>query len=492
MRKVLTTLFFSLIFDCSIFAQQGYWFQNHFIELKSDYSFGYYVQLIGENNPKGDNAMIIKKLTKCDDVTPVNQNGFVIHTTERPVNQNIYVSDIYRGSISDYVIILPSISFEMVDGESASDILKKYSNFVTLKAKEGNVYRLRCCLSTSKDILDIVSQIHQENNVKWCEPVKMTRWRTHNPKYSQQYYLKNTGQGNGQVGIDINVEPAWNLVSGSSSITIAVIDEGIDFNHEDLANCILNGYTAGNPAGYGAPQSADVYAKGHGVACAGIIGAEDNNIGIKGVASGVKLLPVNIVPNSGYYDNGILHEGFANDEEIAKAIVWASNRADILSCSWGGGEYSQDIVNAIDTARIFGRNGKGCVVVFSSGNYYNYGYNYVSFPACVSGVVAVGAIDNTGSVWNYSQRGPELDMVAPSGNGNSNSDIVTTDRMYGLGYQTYGDWNYYEHFGGTSAACPQVSGVAALVLSMNPNLSELQVRNILKNSGHLQNPVLKN
>lgn len=123
MKKILTVLFFSLISECSILAQQGYWFQNHFIELESDNSFGYYVQLIGKTIPEGDNAMIIKKLIKCDNVTPVNQNGFVIHTTERPVNQNIYVSDIYRGSISDYVIILPSISFEMVDGESASDIL---------------------------------------------------------------------------------------------------------------------------------------------------------------------------------------------------------------------------------------------------------------------------------------------------------------------------------------------------------------------------------
>lgn len=477
MKKIISVFLLFLIVDSGIHAQQGYWFQKHFIELESNNSSQYYVQLIGEDTPKEERISIIKELVECNSVLPVSKDGYLIKATERPLNQKLYVSDLYHSSLSDHIIILPSLSFEMIDNCSASDILKKYSGILTLKAIEGNVYRLGCNLSTSKEILEIASQIYQDKNVKWCEPVKMSSWRTYNQKYSQQYYLKNTGQGNGLAGIDINVEPAWNLVSGSSNITVAVIDEGIDFDHEDMANCVLSGYTVENPTGYGAPQANNVYEKGHGVACAGIIAAEDNTIGIKGVASGVKLLPVNIVPNSGYYDYlGQLHQGFASDTEIAKAIVWASSRADILSCSWGGGAYSQDIVNAIDTARIFGRNGKGCVVVFASGNN---GQNYVSFPACTNGVVAVGAIDNTGSIWYYSQRGPELGLVAPSGDGDSTSDIVTTDRMGNLGYQTSGDWNYYDHFSGTSAACPQVAGVAALILSMRPDLTESVVRNIL-------------
>lgn len=483
MKRCMSILLWYLISECSIHAQDGYWFQNRFIELVSDNTSHYYVQLPDDNILKGDNAVFIKNQIKCDSVFPINKNGYLIKTTERPTNQKLYVSDIYHSSMSDNIIILPSISFEIVNGSSAYDILKKYSSFVTLKAIEGNVYRLKCHLSTSKEILEIASQISQDINVKWCEPVKMSSWRTYNPKFSQQYYLKNTGQGNGQPGIDINVEPAWNIVSGNSNITVAVIDEGIDFGHEDMANCVLSGYTAQNPTGYGVPQACNIYEKGHGVACAGIIAAEDNNIGIKGVACGVKLLPVNIVPNSGYYDySNRLHQGFANDEEIAKAIVWASSRADILSCSWGGGAYSQDIVNAIDTARIYGRDGKGCVVVFASGNYYDQGCQYVDFPACLNGVIAVGAINNQGVVWDYSQRGPELALVAPSGKEYSSSDIVTTDRMGSLGYQTSGDWNYYEHFGGTSAACPQVAGVAALMLSANPNLTCNQVRTILCNT----------
>ena len=108
--------------------------------------------------------------------------------------------------------------------------------------------------------------------------------------------MKNTGQNGGTQGVDINVETAWQITSGCPDITIAVLDEGVDLTHEDLADGILYGYTIGNPLGYGAPCSFPNLAKAHGTACAGIIGASDNSIGIKGVASGVSILPVNISP----------------------------------------------------------------------------------------------------------------------------------------------------------------------------------------------------
>lgn len=134
-----------------------------------------------------------------------------------------------------------------------------------------------------------------------------------------------------------------------------------------------------------------------------------------------------------------------------------------------------DFSNAISNARTLGRNSKGAVVVFSSGNANN-SWSGVQFPAKLPGVITVGAINNQGNIWSYSSRGSELELVAPSGDINNFGDVRTTDRMGSNGGSS-GD--YIDTFGGTSAAAPQVTGVAALMLSVNPTLTETAVRNIL-------------
>lgn len=134
--------------------------------------------------------------------------------------------------------------------------------------------------------------------VLWCEPDMLSGYRLSNTLYNQQYYLKNTGQNGGTVGIDINVEPAWNLTNGNG-VTIAVLDEGVDQYHEDFGNRILNGYTVGDDNGIVEPKNFDATlegCKGHGVACAGIIAAENNTIGIRGIASSAQIIPINIAP----------------------------------------------------------------------------------------------------------------------------------------------------------------------------------------------------
>ncbi len=270
------------------------------------------------------------------------------------------------------------------------------------------------------------------------------------------------------------------MTNGCTDLTVAIIDEGVDKGHEDFGNRVLDGYTIGNSTGLGAPQNVNALnPKGHGIACAGIVAASNNAIGIRGIASNIKILPVNIVPNAAYQDiYGRIIAGYGSNIEIARAINWAWRRADILSNSWGGGAYSNEIVSAIDSARTHGRNGKGAIVVFASGNDYP-ATSDVAFPGNVNGVITVGAINNSGTIWSYSQRGTSMDLVAPTGNTNFLGDVTTLDRMGNLGYN---NTNYMSNFGGTSAACPQVSGVAALLLSLNPALTEVQVKQILQQS----------
>jgi len=187
-----------------------------------------------------------------------------------------------------------------------------------------------------------------------------------------------------------------------------------------------------------------------------------------------------IIPYEGpEYDSCVFWAEDAQDYADAIDWAWEDGEADVLSNSWGYNtteQFADNIINAIGRARTQGRNGNGSVVVFASGN-WNEWFSGVTFPANVSGVITVGAIDNNGNIWNYSSRGSEMDLVAPSGDVGSNGDVRTIDRMGSNGYE---DGNYTNSFGGTSAACPQVSGVAALMLSVNSNLYETQVRTTLQ------------
>lgn len=204
-----------------------------------------------------------------------------------------------------------------------------------------------------------------------------------------------------------------------------------------------------------------------------------------GVYPCAQIVPINIFNEWFIDDNGSFQFVNYNEDvnDLRNAIDWAWNegQADVLSNSWGFRNQNANfdaITFAINRARTLGRGGLGSVVVFASGNEHQT-FSGVTFPANVNGVIAVGAIDRNGNIWNYSSRGPQMDLVAPSGNVGGAGDLVTTDRMGNLGYN---NGNYTDTFGGTSAAAPQVSGVAALMLSVNAGLTETQVRTILQNT----------
>lgn len=393
-----------------------------------------------------------------------------------------YNSPLFHNSTGSIITIMPQIIVQLKNIHSIKEILSLYNGILRLSKSRGfDTYVLNCDVKSSEELLKISNFLYEKSGiVNWSEPEFFSNFKVDtNPLYGNQYYLKNNSQDGGVSGIDINVEPAWSISKGSSTLRVAVIDEGVE-DHEDFSGRVLSGFTAGNTSGIGLPQNG---VKGHGVACAGIIAAtQDNNIGIKGIAPNVQILPINIFPNA---ENPPFNpSGVGTNQQIAAAIDWAWNQghADVLSCSWGGGAQSNDIDAAIGRARTMGRiiNGvaKGCPVVFSSGN--SNPFQNVSYPGNVNGVITVGACNNaapSGDIWYYSDRGASMDLVAPSGDVNLNGDVTTTDRMGANGYES---GNYTTRFGGTSAACPQVSGVVALMLSVNPNLTESQVHSILE------------
>ncbi len=300
------------------------------------------------------------------------------------------------------------------------------------------------------------------------------------PYYSNQWGLKNTAQY-GQSGIDINVEAAWSTTEGSSDIVVAVLDCGVELTHPDLAANLEEGYDAVDTTSVlnGAPANLSAY---HGTAVAGIIGAKSNNgIGIKGVAPGCKIMPVCIAYSSPVYYPAAV-----------RGFNWArTHGADVINCSWSGGNPCALLTGAIHNATTLGRDGKGCVVIFSAGND---GVG-VPYPASLYYVMAVGAVSFDGKrktssspdneIWWSSNYGSTLDVMAPG------VFIPTTDIAgeYGINNQLlsnlnkgydYSDKNYTLWFNGTSAAAPHVAGIAALILSEYPDLPQEYVRRAIE------------
>ncbi|MFW5761593.1 MAG: S8 family serine peptidase [Cyclobacteriaceae bacterium] len=149
------------------------------------------------------------------------------------------------------------------------------------------------------ELLSLANQIYQSGLVEWCEPNYIVEIVKHqqiptDQFFAHQYYL------NQNNNIDINAPEAWQLSTGLNGVRVAVIDDGVKV-HDDLNGRVLQGFTPVDPNGFGAPTNnlppVNEYIVGHGQACAGIIGATHNNIGVAGIAPCSEIVPVNIFNN---------------------------------------------------------------------------------------------------------------------------------------------------------------------------------------------------
>jgi subtilisin family serine protease len=326
------------------------------------------------------------------------------------------------------------------------------------------------------DIINVSNSMHQSSKYTYCIP----NWiispvLASNPVndefFSSQWSLHTPGTNGIQGGT--NVINAWNYSMGCSNIKIALLDHGIDINHEDLTANLLPGYNFVN-------DNTDVaFSNGelHGTVCAGIIAAKSNNlVGISGVAPNCKIIPIKV------FDRLVN----TTVEKLALSIdySWNDKQADIINGSWGfkNGVQPQPIADAVIRATSFGRSGKGTVVIFASGNN---NLNQVDFPANFSAAIGVGgstqcnsrkttdpvSCDGITSV-EGSNYGTGLDLVAPG------ASIITTDITGSIGYNGLTN-NNYTSFSGTSAAAPHVAGIVGLMLSINSNLTISQVKQSL-------------
>ncbi|MDR0619697.1 MAG: S8 family serine peptidase, partial [Bacteroidales bacterium] len=426
-----------------------------------------------------DSTVKLSRNLKQDEPLP---DFLTIEVSETKTGNIVSAVERYRAN-TDVISVSPVLQYNETLQGLADEFAVKLKETTSLKelqkllltyhctiVEENEFVKNQFLLSVSKasalNALQLSNLFYETGLFEFSEPnfIILNAFNSNDTYFNNQWGLKNTGQNGGTSGIDINAEQAWTITNGSSNIKVAVVDAGIDLTHPDLSVNLLSGYDASGNNSNGAPVWST---EKHGTACAGIIGAvQGNGKGISGVAPNCKIIPIHATNSS---------EQFPVDWS-ANSIQWArQNGADVISNSWGGSSPYSPLTNAINDAVTLGRNGKGCIVVFASGNG---SASSVSYPASLSNVIAVGAITRTSQRASFSNYGTNLNVVAPG------DDIYTTDRQGTAGYNTSSGTagDYYASFTGTSAACPHVAGVAALVLSVNPNLTQAQVRRAIESS----------
>ena len=264
------------------------------------------------------------------------------------------------------------------------------------------------------------------------------------PNYKYHaYYAPNDPMFDQLWGIKkIQAPEAWDSAMGDPSITIAVVDSGVDYNHADLAGVIKGPDTANNDSD---PMD-DV---GHGTHVAGTIAAiGDNNKGVIGIAPKTKILAIKVLGANGEGDVSTIAEGILKAQQMG---------ARVINLSLGGPQNSSILKNAIDQVTQ-----KGVMVIAAAGND---GVTTADYPASYPNVLAVGATDSSDKRTSFSNYGTYVGIAAPGLN------IMSS---------TGGS---YKSMSGTSMACPHVVGAAALLLGKNPNLTIAQLRNALVTTG---------
>ncbi|HEV7906106.1 MAG TPA: S8 family serine peptidase, partial [Pyrinomonadaceae bacterium] len=365
------------------------------------------------------------------------------------------------------------------DGLSPETVAAEYRNLPEVEYAEPNLL-IDLDPAENAGELDDESAFTEEAEVNDDDPPVVRRntngdaQRPNDPLFNEQWSLLNTGQRAGKSGADVCATRAWAKTQGSRKVVVAVIDTGVDYKHQDLQKNIWT-----RPASLAPYVDAELGAfddrhgfdaadndgdpmddNGHGTHCAGIIGAEgDNNDGIAGVNWQVEIMGLKFLSRNG--------SGTTKDAIECINYVVARKKAGvnvrIISASWGSTAQSRALGDAIKRA-----GEEGILFVAAAGNSSTDNDRQPHYPSNYPhpNVVSVAALTRADVLARFSNYGAKTVHIAAPG-----AEIMST-------------WpqNQYEEHSGTSMATPVVSGVAALILSVNPDLSVTQLRKRLLDS----------
>jgi len=383
-------------------------------------------------------------------------------------------SESQLSTIEEWVITLSS-GFCSINENLLSDLLNDFD--ANLVSRAGKLDYSWIIKFSHKDVDIALTELENKEFIDSFYPLVSNahakKFIPNDPFFNEQWHLQNTGQDGGTSGEDANITGAWNSVTGSG-VTIAIVDDGLDHSHPDLNGNYLPAHSwdyCEDDADPTPARSAD----NHGTAVAGVAAAIGNNgIGVSGGALDSNLVGLTL----------IARECSTPDSVEANALGHDKQDIDIYSNSWGPSDsviYPDDagpLVHAeFEDDAINGRGGLGNIITWAAGNGLASdddsnldGYANSRF------TIAVTAVHDQGSQSWYAEPGANILVAAHS---DGRDGIYTTDIEGDWGYNN-GD--YTDDFGGTSSATPLASGVIALMLEANPNLTWRDVQHLLVHS----------
>ncbi len=329
-------------------------------------------------------------------------------------------------------------------------------------------------VAASTKLSEALAAYRANPDVLYAEPDYIVHaFQTPNdPLFPTMWSLLNTGQNGGTLGADIKATLAWSITTGSSNVVIAVIDSGVDYNHPDLAANIFTGPICPGGVvchGINAVEGSILSTNdpfddnGHGTHVSGTIGAIGNNaLGVTGINWNVTLLPCKFLgaDGSGAASGAIQCLDFIKSLKDSGLNIVASNN------SWGGGDFSQALQDAIDRQRQ-----SGILFIAAAGNDFSDNDVRPSYPASfpLPNIIAVAATDRNDNRPFFSNIGRHSVHLGAPG-----QDILST-----LPGGTYGLDS------GTSMATPHVTGVAALLAAQDPTRDWRAIKNLILAGGDL-------
>jgi kexin len=395
-----------------------------------------------------------------------------------------------RGSINRHTL-WNQFSLQLKDPGALPEILERYQARVIREIEYApHTYVLETADPDPLHALLAANALYERGEAVFASPILTLPHAPRqavDPLFGQQFDLENTGQAAGAIpGNDVRAVGAWNVATGAG-INIAIVDDGVEEVHEDLAPNARTALSINLVDGNDNP--APVHAlDNHGTSVAGVAAAAGfNNFGVRGMAyeagiAGVRLLGGRTDVTTADAMNHRINAPSIND------VVHVSNN------SWGPPDRALLVEGpgpltllALENGITNGRNGLGTVYVWAAGNGRDFGdhANYDGF-ANHRGTIAVGASGANGRFSYYSEACACLLVNAVSSYHGAGGEVYTytTDRTAPQGYEPAGNYTTQAShaFGGTSHAAPLVSGAVALMLEANPLLTWRDVQHVLVNS----------